>query len=331
MSNRQTLGEHEIIQLMREHFTVMPNASVEFGDDISAVPLGDNGKVAVLKTDMLVAKTDVPKGMTFWQAARKAVVMNVSDFAAKGVQPQSALVSLGLPKGMLPADLRKLADGLNSGVREYNAYIVGGDTGEACDLIIAIELFGVTEKNRLMLRRGAKSGDILAVTGGFGCSSAGLRLLQNKELKASVKLHRKLLEAVYMPRARLAEGLALARSGAVSASMDSSDGLAWCLHELSSQSGVGFKVSSLPVSTDAEEFARQNGLDAADIALYGGEEYELVLTIKPGLWGKAEAAAEAVGGKLWRIGEATEGKRIFLSDANGEREIEARGYEHFKS
>ena len=74
----------------------MPNMPVPFGDDVSAVELTKT-KVAVLKTDMLVGKTDVPTEMSLFQAARKALVMNISDFASKGVQPTAALVALGLP------------------------------------------------------------------------------------------------------------------------------------------------------------------------------------------------------------------------------------------
>ena len=76
----------------------MPNIAVPFGDDVSAINLNDK-QVAVLKTDMLVGKTDVPKQMSLTQAARKAIVMNISDFASKGVQPSAALVALGLPRG----------------------------------------------------------------------------------------------------------------------------------------------------------------------------------------------------------------------------------------
>jgi thiamine monophosphate kinase len=88
------LGERRIIEVIRKRFDVMPDLPVLFGDDVAAVNV-DDGRVAVLKTDMLVDKTDVPRGMSLWQAARKAVVMNVSDFAAKGVEPKAALVSLG--------------------------------------------------------------------------------------------------------------------------------------------------------------------------------------------------------------------------------------------
>ena len=84
-----------------------------------------------------------------------------------------------------------------------------------------------------------------------------------------------------MPKAHLAEGLALAGCGAVSASMDSSDGLAWSLHELARLSNVGFLLESVPIAPEATEFAELNGLEACELALYGGEEYELVLTIKP--------------------------------------------------
>src|SRR4030066_1851202 len=98
----------------------MPNVPVPFGDDVAAVNL--NGEmVAVLKTDMLVDKTDVPEGMSLWQAARKAIVMNVSDFAAKGVVPKAALVALGLPRGLLQEDVEEIARGLNAGVGQDGA------------------------------------------------------------------------------------------------------------------------------------------------------------------------------------------------------------------
>src|SRR5512135_1788505 len=92
----KSLGEHKIIQLIKNNLTSMPDMPVPFGDDVSAVIVDEN-RVSVLKTDMLVAKTDVPDEMTLFQAARKALIMNISDFASKGVQPSAALVALGLP------------------------------------------------------------------------------------------------------------------------------------------------------------------------------------------------------------------------------------------
>ena len=151
----KTLGEHRIIEIIQNHLTPMPNMPVPFGDDVSAVNINQN-QVAVLKTDMLVAKTDVPEEMTLFQAARKALVMNISDFASKGVQPTAALVALGLPADFTQKNIEEIADGLNAGAQEYGAYIIGGDTGEASDLIISVSLYGTAEKSTLMLRSGAK-------------------------------------------------------------------------------------------------------------------------------------------------------------------------------
>ncbi len=306
----------------------MPNIIVPFGDDVSAVPL--NGEVAVLKTDMLVAKTDVPEGMSLLQAARKAVVMNISDFAAKGVQPQTVLVSLGLPNDLSATDLTEIARGLNAGAREYGAYVVGGDTGEACDLIIAVQLYGTSSKKGLMLRSGARPGDILAVTGEFGKSAAGINLLQ-RGLEAPWTTRRALEKVVYMPEARLKEGLAMRRAKAVTSSIDSSDGLAWCLHELAQQGGVGFKVTDLPIAKEVVEFAETNLLNAIDLALYGGEEYELVFTIQPNRWDAAKSFIDEAGGKLLPIGEATSCKELLYQHNGKWDRIDSRGYEHFKN
>jgi thiamine-monophosphate kinase len=325
----EELGEREIIELIRSRLSVMPDLPVPLGDDVSAVDVG-KGRLAVLKTDMLVGGTDVPRGMSLWQAARKAVVMNVSDFAAKGVEPVAMLVSLGLPRGLMRKDVEEIARGLNAGAREYGVYIIGGDTGEASDLVIAISLFGTADRKALMLRSGAKAGDIVAVTGFFGKTVAGLRLLLDG-YAVSKELREVLLSAVCMPKARLCEGLALRGSGAVSASIDSSDGLAWSLHELARMSSVGFMINGVPVADEVRRFAEFNGLDPLELALYGGEEYELVVTVKPKLWVEAETAVEAVGGCLLSIGKVTRDSQV-LMDVNGEkRVVEARGWEHFKS
>ncbi len=322
------LGERKIIEIMRKRFEVMADSPVSFGDDVSAVALGGE-QVAVLKTDMLVDKTDVPKGMSLWQAARKAIVMNVSDFAAKGVAPKAALVALGLPRSMLRRDTEEIAEGLNTGARQYGAYVVGGDTGEASDLVIAVSLFGTAKKKALMLRSGAKVGDIVAVTGFFGKSAAGLRLLLD-DLAVSQELREVLVKAVFMPQARLKEGLALSGSRAVTASIDSSDGLAWSLHELARMSGVGFLINNVPLAHEVKCFAEFNGLDAVELALYGGEEYELVVTVKPKRWVAAERAVEAVGGRLLPIGKVTRDKQLMLEVEGKKCPIEARGWEHFK-
>jgi len=322
------MGERRAIELILEHLNKMPQMPIPFGDDVSAYPIGGN-RLCVLKTDMLVAKTDVPKGMSLWQAARKAVVMNISDFAAKGVKPLAMLVSIGMPKEITRKGLEEIAEGLNAGAREYDAYIIGGDTNEASDLIISLSLFGLAKEDYVMLRSGAKPEDIAAVTGPFGKTSAGLKVLL-ENCNAPIDVRSSLLEAVYMPRARLKEGLVLSTTKTVTSAIDSSDGLAWSLYELSKASNVGFSIENVPVATEAIKFAEINGLDPLDLALYGGEEYELVLTIKPNLWDKAEKAVKSVGGNLIRIGKVTVEKQIVLEVEGERRVIEPRGWEHFR-
>lgn len=323
------LGERKLITLIQSHLSVMPGLPVPFGDDVSAVNIG-GGRVAVLKADMLMGKTDVPRSMSLWQAARKAVVMNISDFAAKGVEPTALLVSLGLPRDFIRKDVEEIARGLNAAALEYGAYIVGGDTSEASDMVVAISLFGTAKRKALMLRRGAKAGDIVAVTGFFGKTAAGLRLLLDG-CAASKELHEVLLRSVCMPKARLCEGLALRNSGAVSASIDSSDGLAWSLHELARMSGVGFMVNSVPIANEVLRFAEFNRLDPLELALYGGEEYELVVTVKPKRWADAETAVEATGGRLLPIGRVQKDRQVLLNVDGKKCPVEARGWEHFKS
>jgi len=320
----EELGERKIIDIILKCLEPMPNMPVPFGDDVSAVDIG-SGKLAIIKTDMLVGKTDVPPQMTLWQAARKAVVMNISDLAAKGVKPQALLASVGIPRGLKERAVVQIGEGLNKGAREYGAYILGGDTGEASDLVISCAAFGIGEKKRLMLRKGAKPGDIVAVTGPFGNTAAGLKiLLQNLSAESGMK--KILVDSVLMPRARLPEGLALSETGAVTASIDSSDGLAWSLHEISKSSHVGFLIEELPIAEEAKKLAKIHKLDPIELCLYGGEEYELVVTVKPRLWKKARKKVSLI-----RIGRVTKEKTLVFKVGKKAFPIEARGWEHFKA
>lgn len=306
----------------------MPEMSVPFGDDVAAIPLNSE-LLAVLKTDVLVGRTDIPPHMTLKQAARKAVVMNISDFAAKGVKPLALLTALTIPRTFLKKDIEEIGGGLNSGAREYNTYIIGGDTGEGIDLTIGCMVFGVAKRNRLILRSGAKAGDILAVTGLFGKTSAGLKIL-TEELYVSKKIREKLIKSVLLPKARLREGVALAKINAATSSIDSSDGLAVSLHELKEKSNIGFVITKLPIAPQVNEFAKIHGFNPKDLACYGGEEYELILTITPDKWQKAKRVVAQVGGKLIPIGKAVKEKKIILKKGSTIEKIQFYGWEHFK-
>jgi thiamine-monophosphate kinase len=324
----EQLGERKIIETLLKHFSKAPEMAIPFGDDVSAIEGGD-GALAVLKTDMLVGRTDIPPQMNLQQAARKAVIMNVSDFAAKGVKPAGLVVALGIPPKTTEEEIHQIAEGLDSGAREYGTYVLGGDTSETDDIIISIALFGQAFKQSIMLRSGAHPGDIVATTGTFGLAASGLEMI-TKEATAPPDVKGILADAVLRPRARLREGLALAATGAIRASIDSSDGLAWSLHEIGRASHVGFLIDSLPIAQEAVRFADANDLDPLELALHGGEEYELVVAVKPQDWRKAEEAVVREGGTLMQIGKTITENSIFLERKGKRVEVEPRGYEHFR-
>jgi len=329
MSDVSRLGERKVIDLIMSHLEVMPEMPIPFWDDVSAVDLRD-GRLAILKADMLVWTTDIPPGMTPYQAARKAVVMNISDLGAKGVQPLAVLVSLGLPRDLEVSEVEEMARGMNDGAREYGAYLIGGDTNETREIIISGMAFGIGEARSIMRRDGARPGDLLATTGLFGKTGAGFKMLL-ESAKAGEDLEKEILQSVYMPQARVREGLALAKSGAVTACMDSSDGLAISLYDLSRSSGTGFIVEHLPSAPGVQRFAESNSLDLTDLVLYAGEEYELVFTVNPDKIEDCREALRRAGGELIQIGKVTRSKRIMLRTEEKLKLIRPAGWDHFRS
>jgi thiamine-monophosphate kinase len=327
MATIAEVGERELINRIMRHLTLMPRMPVPNWDDVNAISLGD-GRAVILKTDMLVWKSDIPKGMTPYQAGRKAVVMNFSDLGSKGVQPIAFLAALGAPD-TTPVDwVEDIARGFEAGAREYGGYMVGGDTNEACDIIISGMAYGLAEERRLVLRGTSKPGDILATTGGFGNTTAGFKILIDG-VDAPKALRDRLVDSVYMPHARVKAGIALATTGAATSSMDSSDGLAVSLHDLQRSSGNGFKVTSIPLTRDAKAFAELHAFDDAALALYGGEEYELIFTVKSDMVDEAKKALRSAGADLHELGEVTKEKKIVYVEDGSEKLIGKGGWEHF--
>jgi thiamine-monophosphate kinase len=322
---KKGLTEREIISVLKRRFDLDPKLPLGFDDDVAAFQMTPRSQV-VLKTDMLVGSTDVPPGMTQKQAARKAVVSTVSDFAAKGVQPRGLLVSLGLVSPVRLSTVNEIALGLEKGAKEYGCRIIGGDTSETDDLIIDCIGFGFAATGRILRRDGAKPGDIVAVTGNFGRTTAGLRILLGKKGRWPRRFS-KLVYSVLHPSARLEAGLKLARTGFVNCSIDSSDGLAWSLHEIARLSNVNIVVEKLPIASDVEVFAKEVRLSAEALALFGGEEYELIVTIRKDRFARVKREVPS----LLRIGVVEKGSGG-LHMRHGDRmiSVEPRGYEHFR-
>ncbi|MCW4011816.1 MAG: thiamine-phosphate kinase [Candidatus Bathyarchaeota archaeon] len=328
MSRVSDVGERTLIQRIMKQLTPMPGMPIPFWDDASALSLGD-GRALVVNTDMLVWKTDIPAGMTSFQAARKAVVMNVSDLGAKGAQPTAFMPNIGIPDDYPVEAVEDMAKGFEAGAREYGCHVVGGDTNEACDVIISGTALGIMDEKRIMLRAGgAKPGHILATTGYFGLTSVGFtHLMGGIEPQKDVK--QPALDAVYMPKARVEEGIALSKTGVVSSCMDSSDGLSVSLYDLRRSIGFGFVVDDPPIHPLALKFAERKGLDPVSLAFNGGEEYELVFTYPPSKGSKIKAALKSVGCELLNIGVVSEGKEIVYRRQDKLVPIKKGGWNHF--
>jgi len=320
----KSLTETQIIRVLTNQFSGQPGVPLGFDDDVSAIPLSPKIWI-IVKTDMLVGSTDIPPGMTVQEAARKAVVATISDFAAKGIRPEALMVSLGLPAPAKKTTVQAIAHGLRQAAREYQCKIIGGDTNQADDLVIDILGVGFANPKTLVQRNGARPGDIIAVTGPFGKASAGLRILMTRGKKDQA-IYPSLVKAVRQPKARLAEGIVLGKSHAATSSIDSSDGLAWSLHQIARSSKVGISLHTIPIAAEVETFAREHRLSSLELALYGGEEYELVVTIKPERFHDLKTRVPSltrigiVEKQPLRVGASLEGKRI---------QIKEHGWQHF--
>ena len=303
-------------------------------DDIAVLKKG-----IVIKTDMLVAKTDIPPGMEAWQTARKSIVSCVSDLAAKGVKPYAAVISLGIPKScsMQRPVIEGLADGFALASKEFGVKIVGGDTNEADELVIDCTIIGFP-RFKVPTRSGAKPGDYVVVSGLFGFAPAGLSiLLQKNAVTINENNHnddnddinsifrKQAVKSVLEPRPRQRFGLALARY--FSSSIDSSDGLAISLYQLVSQGeNIDIIIYNMPVVSGLDKFAQVNGLDTHELLFHGGEEYEIVATISDTKIRLAETAAKRAGVDLYVIGRVQKGSgKVFVQN----QMLENRGYIHF--
>ncbi|MFX0096670.1 MAG: thiamine-phosphate kinase [Candidatus Hodarchaeota archaeon] len=322
------VGERKLIEMIMSILKPTSSNLLPHPDDAVAVRTGK--RVVVLKTDTFVGSTDMPPRMTLSQAGWKSVIMNISDLAAKGAKPKYFLMSLCIPRASTVNDVLEITKGIDAATSAYDIEVLGGDTNESRDIVITGTLVGEAEEDELMSRRGTKPDDLLAVTGAFGYTGAGLAALI-KGFEIPQKIRDPILRAVLKPMAPLAEGLALAHSQAVSSCIDSSDGLLASLGELMNVNEVGFLIEDLPAGSEVIKFAEIFQENLEDLVLSAGEEYELVFTFPSSSLSRVKRAISSVGGTFQIIGKVIGEKRIFLRRNGDTVEMQPRGYEHFKS
>ena len=300
------------------------------GDDAAAI--GAPAGLRTLTTDTMVEGVHFDLAYTPWRdLGWKALASNLSDADAMGALPVCSLVTLGLRPDLPTAGLREMYAGMMEAHQRYGGALLGGDVVKSPAFFVSVTLDGAAQSSggeeRLLTRDAARPGDAIAVTGHLGCSAGGLRMMMGgleRDMDAQDARH--LREAHNRPSPRVAEGVALAAAG-VKAAMDVSDGQLADLGKLCAASGVGAVVSAAHLAADAH-LRRAFPGQWLELALCGGEDYELLFTAPPDVMERAIASLDT---PAHVIGTATEGPPSVTALDAGGREFRpsAGGWDHF--
>ena len=313
------LSEFEIIQqVFQQQRTQRSDVLIGIGDDGAVTKVPDNHGLALVM-DTMIAGVHFPENMKPKDIGYRSLAVNLSDLAAMGAEPSWATMALTLPNSN-ESWIRAFASGFLSLAEQYKVQLIGGDMTRG-PLSITVQAHGFIPQGQKILRSGAKVGDLIYVTGTLGDAAAGLLAWQESDLSFSY-----LKQRLARPTARIETGIAL-RDLANSA-IDISDGLLADLGHIlnASQVGASLKVDQLPLSLAVcEIYGRE---EACELALTGGDDYELCFTISPENKHRLEPIFEHT--QLAEIGviEAEPGLRCQLAD--GSYFVPTKGgYQHF--
>jgi len=313
------LDETTIIKIFQKKLRVKKFIS----EDVEVFKIGKT-KI-ITKVDTFVQSTDMPSKMRMYDAARKSIIACISDFAAKGVKPQYGIISLNLPKMISRTKINEMAKGFRHASNEFGIRILGGDTNEGKEIVINVSIFGTTDK--IVKRKGAKVGDIIFVTGPFGYTAAGLKILLGKK-KGVEHFVKKAIKSVVNPSPKLDFGVKSKKY--FTSSMDSSDGLSTTLNEMANQSKCKFMINNIPTGKDLLEFAKSCNIDSNDLVFHGGEEYEFVFTASKKHRSLIKKNASMLKTPIIEIGYVTKGKGVFLEKQEKFVPLKDLGWHHFR-
>jgi thiamine-monophosphate kinase len=325
------VGEFGLIEILArmieksrdEKRPVWKNLTAGIGDDSAAWK--NSGGFTLATTDCLVQDVHFRLGQTGWcDLGWKALAVNLSDIAAVGGTAEYALVTLGLPADTEVEDVTTLYKGMIELGEQYGVAIAGGDMTLSKTLFISLTVTGSTCES-LLRRSTARPGDLIAVTGYPGMSAAGLRLISDGATPTAED--RPLRQAFLRPCPRLAEGNAILAAGG-NAAIDISDGLVADLGHICQASEVGAHIDmeSIPLHPAAREaFPAQ----ALDMALGGGEDYELLFTASAAIIDKVRAKTSLPVSVIGEISADITGQ-VQVLDSNGRPYVfDKAGWDHF--
>ena len=330
------LGEFGLIDLLAKMVyraqdkQIAPRQQLIIGIGDDAAAWHGDASIQLATVDSFIQDVHFSLGITPWnELGWKALAINLSDIAAMGGVPRYALVSLALPDHTEVDDVTALYQGMIELAQQFGVAIVGGDTSSAPLVAINITILGSTRsESNILTRSGAQAGDKVAVTGYLGAATAGWEMLA-KELQFDPEATAGLKKAFLHPYPRIAEGQILVDQG-VKTAIDISDGLISDLNHIckASQVGARIEVDRVPI----EPAVKANfGDRALELALSGGEDYELLFTASSEVIDKIRATASC---PITVIGEMIADKtgKITLVDRQGNPfRLDKKGWEHFTS
>jgi thiamine-monophosphate kinase len=326
------VGEHALIAHVRSRVPPAPAwVAIGLGDD-AAVVVPERNALEVVTTDALVEGVHFDRAFTPPAAiGHRALAVNLSDLAAMGASPRAALLSLVLPPGLLLSDFGAMIDGFMELAAASGVALIGGNiTRSPGPLIIDVTAMGTARPRRVLSRSGARPGDEVWVSGDIGSAAAGL---QSLSVRAPERDRLIACEAAFLqPQPRVRLGTLLGRNRAASSCVDLSDGLADGLRQLADASGVGLEVdgAAVPVSAEARAWFEARGLDPVTAAIAGGDDYELLFTVRPRARSRFETVRrQARGIRLTKIGTIRREPGVIIM-RGGVAGPAPSGYAHFQ-
>lgn len=332
------LGEFGLIDRIKAKFkTQNPESVTGIGDDAAVIDIGN--QYLLISTDMLLEGIHFDLSYApLRHLGYKAVAVNVSDIAAMNGVAKQITVSIGLSNRISVEAVDEIYEGIKFACEDYGVDLIGGDTSASrSGLVLSITATGVVDKDKIAYRSGAKANDILCVTGDLGAAYFGLQILEREKqvFLADPGMQPDLEEKSYLvgkqlkPEARADIIHELAEAGVVPTSMiDISDGLASEIIHLSTQSGVGALIfeEKLPIEDITMLTATEFNINPVTAALNGGEDYQLLFTVKQADFEKIKNIAD-----ITPIGYMTDDKAVELVLKSGAKaSVKAQGWNHLQ-
>jgi len=323
------LGERALVERITARLAMPSWVVVGPGDD-AAVIEPQRGALDVLTTDVQVEGVHFDHRFVPPDAiGHRALAVNLSDLAAMGAMPRAVLLSLVLPDALDVVIVDGLLDGLLALAAAHNVAVVGGNISRSPGpMMVDVTAVGAVRPRRVLTRAGARPGDGVYVTGTIGDGSVGLQSLQAARGPAPQACQERYLR----PQPRVRAGMLLGRNRAASACMDMSDGLADAVRQIAeaSQVGIALDAGALPIGDDVRRWHDAHGNSVIDAAIGGGDDYELLFTVRPAHLGRLRGVRHSLGAlPITKIGIVTKERRLCIRTEAGERGL-PEGFYHFR-